>query len=630
MTIPGYNKEPTTRSPRGRLFRKYVILFASLVSGALLASGLIEVYFSYQDHKAALVAVQREKALAAASKIEQFIKDIERQVGLASQPQIGARIPLEERRLEYLRLFRQAPPVTEISQLDASGRELLKVSRLTMDVVGSQTDFSADPKFRETKPGKTYFGPVYFRRESEPYMAIAIRGKGREAGVTVADVNLKFIWDVVSQITIGKAGHAYVVDARGQLIAHPDIGLVLQKTDLSSFRQVRTARTTLGKPGQDTTETPIVQDFQGRQVLTASAPIAPLGWLVFVDLPLEEAFAPLYASIYRTALLALLGIGLSVVASLFLARKMVTPIRAIQAGAARIGAGALEQRIDIRTSDELEALADEFNNMAAQLQESYADLERKVADRTHQLATANERLDDASRHKSQFLANMSHELRTPLNAILGLTEMILDKIYGEVPERIRSALEDVQASGRHLLGLINDVLDLSKIEAGQMTLALHEYSMREVVQAVSTAMQPLAAAKNLTLKVTIPPDLPPGKGDQRRIAQVLMNLVGNAIKFAEAGEVRVEVGISDGSFLVSVSDTGPGIAPADQQRIFEEFQQVDGSSSRSKGGTGLGLTIAKRIIEMHGGRIWVESKIGVGSTFMFTLPLQVERQLEAR
>jgi len=445
----------------------------------------------------------------------------------------------------------------------------------------------------------------------------------------VAEVNLKFIWDVVSQITIGKAGHAYVVDARGQLIAHPDISLVLQKTDLSSLAHIQRARATLGKPGQDTTETPIVQDFQGRQVLTAFAPITPLGWLVFVDLPLGEAFAPLYGSIYRTAVLVLLGIGLSVLASLFLARRMVTPIRAIQAGAARIGAGALDQRIDVRTSDELEALADEFNSMAAQLQESYADLERKVSDRTQELATANERLDEASRHKSQFLANMSHELRTPLNGILGLTEMILDKIYGEVPEKIRSALEDVEASGRHLLGLINDVLDLSKIEAGQMTLALHEYSMREVVQAVSTAMQPLAAAKNLPLKVTIPPDLPPGKGDQRRIAQVLMNLVGNAIKFAETGEVLVEVGNADGSFLLSVSDTGPGIAPADQERIFEEFQQGDGSSSRSKGGTGLGLTIAKRIIEMHGGRIWVESKMGMGSTFTFTLPVRVERQLEA-
>ncbi|MGB7946614.1 MAG: GAF domain-containing sensor histidine kinase [Candidatus Binatia bacterium] len=247
----------------------------------------------------------------------------------------------------------------------------------------------------------------------------------------------------------------------------------------------------------------------------------------------------------------------------------------------------------------------------------------------HEIQEKNEQLEIASRYKSQFLANMSHELRTPLNGILGLTEMILDKIYGEVPEKIRSALEDVQASGRHLLNLINDVLDLSKIEAGRVTLSIHEYSMREVVQAVFTAMQPLAAGKNLALKIVVPLDLPSGKGDQRRLTQVLMNLVGNAVKFADVGEVRVETKSADGSFLVSVSDTGPGIAPADQDRIFEEFKQVDGSNSRSKGGTGLGLAIAKRIIEMHGGRIWVKSRIGIGSTFTFILPLRVDRQVEA-
>jgi signal transduction histidine kinase len=253
----------------------------------------------------------------------------------------------------------------------------------------------------------------------------------------------------------------------------------------------------------------------------------------------------------------------------------------------------------------------------------------EIRNKSLELEARTDELENASMYKSQFLANMSHELRTPLNGILGLTEMILDKIYGEVPEKIRSALEDVQTSGRHLLNLINDVLDLSKIEAGRGTLSLDEYSMQEVAQAVSTAMQPLAVAKNLTLKVATPPNLPPGKGDRRRIAQVLLNLVGNAIKFAESGEIRLEAKIADGSFWVSISDTGPGIAPADQEIIFEEFHQVDGSSSRAKGGTGLGLAIAKRIVEMHGGRIWVESKLGMGSTFTFTLPVRVERRVEA-
>jgi signal transduction histidine kinase/HAMP domain-containing protein len=239
-------------------------------------------------------------------------------------------------------------------------------------------------------------------------------------------------------------------------------------------------------------------------------------------------------------------------------------------------------------------------------------------------------LEIASKHKSEFLANMSHELRTPLNAILGYTELILDKIYGDVPENIQEVLERVEKNGRHLLGLINDVLDLSKIEAGQLVLSLDDYSMKEVVHTVFTAVESLAAEKNLELKVSVSPEVTHGMGDQQRISQVFLNLVGNAIKFTEAGEVRIEARASNDTFVVSVSDTGPGLSEADQQRIFEEFHQVDGSSTRKKGGTGLGLSIAKRIVEMHGGRIWVESTVGKGSTFWFTLPVRVEKQEEQK
>jgi len=235
-------------------------------------------------------------------------------------------------------------------------------------------------------------------------------------------------------------------------------------------------------------------------------------------------------------------------------------------------------------------------------------------------------LEIASKHKSEFLANMSHELRTPLNAILGYTELILDKIYGEVPERIQEVLERLEKNGHHLLGLINNVLDLSKIEAGQLTLSLSEYSMGEVVQTVFTSVEALAAEKKLELKAMVPSDLTTGKGDEQRIAQVLLNLLGNAIKFTEEGEVEVEVTVSNETFLVSVSDTGPGLSEADQKKIFEDFQQADGSTTRGKDGTGLGLSIAKKIIEMHGGRIWVESTLGKGSTFWFKLPVKVERQ----
>jgi signal transduction histidine kinase len=230
-------------------------------------------------------------------------------------------------------------------------------------------------------------------------------------------------------------------------------------------------------------------------------------------------------------------------------------------------------------------------------------------------------LELASRHKSEFLANMSHELRTPLNAVLGYTELILDSIYGEVPEKIRDVMARIDKSGRHLLGLINDILDLSKIEAGQLALSLADYSMKELVPTVFAAVEALAAEKKLALKVDVAADLPRGRGDERRLSQVLLNLLGNALKFTEAGEIRVKAGLEDGQFVVSVADTGPGISASDQARIFEAFQQVDSSLTRKKGGTGLGLSIARRIVDLHGGRLWVES--GPGRATLVRGPVRV-------
>jgi GAF domain-containing protein len=272
----------------------------------------------------------------------------------------------------------------------------------------------------------------------------------------------------------------------------------------------------------------------------------------------------------------------------------------------------------------------EFPKSTIDLLETFADqsvLAIQNARLFREIEEKGRELAEASKHKSQFLANMSHELRTPLNAILGYSELILDNIYGEPSEKIRTILERLQANGRHLLGLINDVLDLSKIEAGQLVLSLDEYSLGDVVHGVVSAVEPLAAEKRLAFKAEVAPGLPTGHGDGRRLSQVLLNLVGNAIKFTDKGEVAIRASATNGAFTVAVCDTGPGIAAADQAKIFEEFQQADSSITRTKGGTGLGLSIAKRIIEMHGGRIWVESQQGKGSTFYFTLPVRVEAQV---
>jgi signal transduction histidine kinase len=969
---PGETTAPLTR--RGRLFWKYVIVIVLLVGGALLASGLVEIYFSYQENKAALVALQREKALGAASRIEVFIKGIEGQIGWTTQPQLVApSAALEQRRIDYLRLLRQVPAITELSYLDASGKEQLRVSRLAMDVIGGQQDYAQDPRFTVPKSGRIYYGPVYFRKESEPYMTIAMPASGG-AGATVAEVNLKFIWDVVNQIKVGRAGKAFVVDGQGNLIAHPDISLVLQKTTLSSLDQVRAALSAPPTPGASAPDVPIAQDLQGRQVLTAHSMILPLRWAVFVEQPLEEAFEPLRSSATRTGLLVLLGVAFAVAASLILARRMVRPIRALEAGAAQIGAGELGHRIQVKTGDEIEALAARFNQMTAQLQESYATLEQKVEERTSELSEALEQqtatgeilgvisssptdvqpvfdaiarsavrlcggtgcvvvrfdgtlmhlvaqhtpvldmpvlqarfpspptralangrailegavvhipdvtkdveydpairragpeprsvvavpmlregrpigalavsgrdaerfsdkqvallrtfadqaviaienvrlftelqartaelsrsvqeltalgevsqtlsaslhletvlativartsqlaaadgctiyeydeiaeefrllrmsddfaadfvdavrqrpipkgegimgeagarrapvqipdltvagyqspvrdllaaagyrallaipliredhvlgalvinrkvagafgdevvkllqtfanqsalaiqnarlfreiedksrqLEVATHHKSEFLANMSHELRTPLNAVIGFSEVLLDRMFGEINDKQEEYLNDILSSGRHLLSLINDILDLSKIEAGRMELELTDFDLPQALDNALTLVRERAARRGIALSASVDDRLGELRGDERKVKQVLLNLLSNAIKFTpEGGRVEVRAEPVDGHVEIAVSDTGIGIAPGDQEAVFEEFRQVGTDYAMKREGTGLGLTLCRKFVELHGGTIWVKSAVGQGSTFTFTLPVR--------
>ncbi len=383
--VPGATAPAAARPHRRGLFRKYLLLILSLVSGALLASGAISLYFSYQENTSAIASLQHEKAIAAASRIEQYIRTIEQQLKFAALPQLDA-TDVELRRIEFLKLLRQVPEVTDIAQLDASGREQLAVSRLGMDDLGSGKDRAQEPAFRNARRGQSWFSPVYFRKETEPYMTIAIRSGSDTGPVTIAEVNLKFIWDVVSRIKIGDKGKAYVVDRTGFLVADPDIGLVLRKTNLSDLKHV-SAATGLQTPDQPAM---LSQDLAGTQVLASFAPIDLLNWKVFVEQPVAEVYAKLNASIVRTAFLLLAGLVISALGALALARGMVRPIRTLSEGARRIGEGDLAQQIDVRTGDELETLADRFNRMTGQLRESYAGLERKVDERTHELTNSLE------------------------------------------------------------------------------------------------------------------------------------------------------------------------------------------------------------------------------------------------
>jgi signal transduction histidine kinase/ActR/RegA family two-component response regulator len=597
---------PHARS--GRLFRKYATIFVAAVCLALVTNGASDMWFSYQEQKALLVQIQRGQAESAASKISQFIEEIEAQMVWVTPLPWNA-ITLEEWRFDAVRLLRQVPAVTEIAQLDAAGREKLRISRHAMDVTESHVDYSRDPIFVQATANKIYYGPVYFVDGSEPYMAIAVAGSGRDHGVIVAQVNLKFIWEVVSQIKVGKRGQAYVVDASGRLIADPDISLVLRHTDMSGLPQVRAARA----PQMAADQSVAGVDGQSKSVLSAHAAVAPLNWLVFVDLPTAEAYAPLYGSIARSAISVVAAIVVALLAGLLLTRRMVVPIRALHDGAARIGRGDLTQRISIKTNDELEVLGDEFNKMTARLQESYATLERKVEERTRQLELAN-------LAKSRFLAAASHDLRQPLHA-LGL---FVAQLHGRVRANERKRIvARIDAALSSMNELFNALLDISKLDAGVLSPSITEFPVAKLLDRVDMTFTGAAREKGLSLRIVSSSAWV--RSDFVLLERIVFNLVSNAVRYTSSGGVVVGCRKRGVNLRIEVWDTGTGVPQDQQQNIFGEFYRLGAPGGDGPSGLGLGLAIVDRLCRLLDHSVNLTSTLGKGSCFSVAVPLVAAR-----
>jgi signal transduction histidine kinase len=617
-----------------RLIRRYFLISALLLAGGLLVSGLVEMYFRYHEIRDNIAQLQQEAATGAASKIGQAMQEIHSSMVAATRSRDVASAspgfrdgPLRKLFDEMLageldRLLLIAPAITEAFALDADGAARARASRLRPVHPEDKRDFSESVGFQRALGGRSHFGPVHFARESEPHVTVSVPIEilaGVTVGVLQAEVSLIYLGEnVVSRLEAGDTGYAYIVSRSGELIAHPQVSLVLQRRGLSGLEQV--AQALRSDTGAGTVGT-LGRNLQGERVFSSYAAVPGLDWIVFVERPADQVYQPLLASIRRTSVLLLLALGMALLASVLVARRILRPLEALRRGVERVGQGELAFRLEVKTGDEIGDLAEEFNRMSARLQEAHGGLEQKVAERTQELVALNGQLDQANRLKSQFLANVSHEFRTPMNAIIGFTRLVMRKTESQIPPLQHANLQKVLLSAEHLLTLINGLLDLSKIEAGRMEVFPVVFDLRELVQGAAVTIEPMLKADRVTILTDVAPDIPPLLTDRDKLRQILMNLLGNAAKFTDEGTITVRASRVGATVRIAVADTGIGMPAEALHYVFEEFRQVDMSSTRRHGGTGLGLAIVRRLTHLLGGQVTAESELGKGSTFVVTLPL---------
>lgn len=639
--------------------RRFAKALVGLVTIALVATGAANMWLSYTQATDAAVSVERDKALVAAGRVAQFIGEIESQIGWTTGAEWG-RSTLDERRYDFIRLLRQAPAIADLQFIDGAGREQLRLSRLEPDVIGSGTDRSAQPGFAQAVADRVWYGPVYFRRGSEPYMRLSIAHAGRNPGVTSANVNLKLIWDVVAAIRVGQGGQAFVTDATGLLIAHPDMSLVLRGMDLSSLPQVAQAIRTEGSAVGNAPDA--VAGLDGRTVLSAYAHIPKLNWFVFVELPRREVLASVLATLYQLLVLLALSILLALLLGGWLARRMVVPIRQLQAGAQRLGEGDLGQRISVTSKDEIGALAERFNVMAARIQEAQETLEAKVQDRTFDLArsledlrAAQDRLVQTEKLASlgQLTAGIAHEIKNPLNFVNNFADLSRDlaqeltealaaagpsldpKIQAEVAELsavLRENLSRIVQHGRRADSIVRNMLAHSREGGGE----LRAVDLNAVTDEALNLAYHGARAEMPGFNVALERDFDPAVGRlelyPQEFTRVLLNLIGNGFyavrkKQLEVGPeeyqptLRVVTRALPGRVEIRVRDNGMGIPDAVRARIFEPFFTTKPAGE----GTGLGLSLSHDIIvKQHGGTIQVATEPGCFTELVVTLPRAAE------
>ena len=602
---------------QGRLQRKYATVLALLMGGGLLVLGCTELVSTYRSALRESRAEQQREAANLAGALRQQLSVVERQLGaVAALPwEQDDWLGLARRREEFHRLLGLVPALVDLRLVAPDGSARLTVSRRNPDQWATATSPAAAASTAASasasassptalplpKPAFTpqfAYAAVRYQAGYEPSVELGMTVTDRSADRTEATLGLRPLARELGPALRPAGLAAYVVDNTGRVVLHADPAVMLAQR----------LRTPAGADG-------IATGLAGSAVMAAEAAVPGMPWHAVVERPLDEALAPVWGTLWRMAGLLVLGVAVAVGVSWWLARRMTQPIAALQAAAHRLGRGDLSARIRLHTGDELEDLGEQFNRMATSLQASVTELEDKVAAKTMDLQRAN-------RHKSEFLANMSHELRTPLNAILGFADVLGGGMAGPLNDTQREFVADVHASGLHLLALINDVLDVSRIEAGQLDLERSDFDVAEVVESAAALVRQRGLHKGQQLSLQVAPEAAVWFADARRFKQVVLNLLNNAVKFTpEGGHVSLRAGVNAAEGLwVEVHDTGIGIDEADHATVFDEFRQVGNDAAGRAEGSGLGLALVRRLVEQHGGRVTLASALGQGATFRFNIP----------